>query len=134
MQSSPGFLTSGQQKTGGGDSHNKTKRVLYVADSGKNTCRECSDNDGKIFDIDDPGLPQLPIHPHCRCKYVSVAEPYEDVGEGSSTVCDTNELKSSRHSKTRVKITCRNGNGGRFRRPLDPSRAERRPRDILSYF
>ena len=69
------------QKIGGGYSSDKTKKILYVADTGENTCRECSDNDGKIFDIDDPGLPQLPVHPNCRCKYVSATAPYEDVSE-----------------------------------------------------
>ena len=56
-------------------------KVLYVADNGENTCRECLNNDGRIFDIDDSELPQLPIHPHCRCKYVSPTEPYRDVSE-----------------------------------------------------
>ena len=60
---------------------NRLVKVLYVADNGENTCRECLDNDGKVFDIDDPGLPQLPIHPHCRCKYVSATAPYGDVSE-----------------------------------------------------
>ena len=41
-------------------------KIMYVADKGENTCRECLENDGEIFDIDDPELPQLPIHPHCR--------------------------------------------------------------------
>jgi hypothetical protein len=60
---------------------NRLVKVLYVADNGENTCRECLDNDGKVFDIDDPGLPQLPIHPHCRCKYVLPTAPYGDVSE-----------------------------------------------------
>ena len=60
---------------------NRLVKVLYVADNGENTCRECLDNDGKVFDIDDPGLPQLPIHPHCRCKYVSATAPYGDVSD-----------------------------------------------------
>ena len=61
--------------------HNLEKRVMYVADKGKNTCQECIRHDGKTFDIDDPGLPQLPVHPHCRCKYVSVTMPYKDICE-----------------------------------------------------
>ena len=69
------------QRMGNSHSSDPIVKVLYVADSGENTCQDCLDNDGRIFDIDDPELPQLPIHPHCRCKYVSVEEPYEDVSE-----------------------------------------------------
>ena len=69
------------QKMEHGYSRDRMIKVLYVADNGENTCRECLDNDGKIFDIDDSELPQLPIHPHCRCKYVLPTEPYEDVSE-----------------------------------------------------
>ena len=61
--------------------HDLEKKVMYVADKGRNTCQECIRHDGKVFDIDDPELPQLPVHPHCRCKYVSVATPYEDIHE-----------------------------------------------------
>ena len=69
------------QRMGHGYSSDQMLKVLYVSDNGENTCQDCLDNDGRIFDIDDPELPQLPIHPHCRCKYVSVAEPYEDISE-----------------------------------------------------
>jgi len=69
------------QRMGHGYFSDQTVKVLYVSDNGENTCQDCLDNDGKIFDIDDPELPQLPIHPHCRCKYVSAADPYEDISE-----------------------------------------------------
>jgi len=69
------------QRMDHGYSRDRIIKVLYVADNGENTCRECLDNDGKVFDIDDPGLPQLPIHPHCRCKYVLPTAPDEDVSE-----------------------------------------------------
>ena len=69
------------QRMGNGHSSDPIIKVLYVADNGENTCQECLDNDGKVFDIDDPGLPQLPIHPHCRCKYVLPTAPYGDVSE-----------------------------------------------------
>jgi len=69
------------QRMSNGHSGNPTANVLYVADNGDNTCQDCLDNDGRIFDIDDPELPQLPIHPHCRCKYVSAADPDEDISE-----------------------------------------------------
>lgn len=69
------------QKIDNGHSHDGIGKILYVADNGPNTCQKCSVNDGKIFDINDPGLPQLPVHPHCRCKYVSVTGPDKDVSE-----------------------------------------------------
>ena len=69
------------QRMDHGYSRDRMIKVLYVADNGENACRECLDNDGKVFDIDDPGLPQLPIHPHCRCKYVLPTAPDEDVSE-----------------------------------------------------
>jgi len=69
------------QRMGHGYSRDRIVKILYVADNGENTCQECLDNDGKIFDIDDPGVPQLPVHPHCRCKYVLPTAPDEDVSE-----------------------------------------------------
>ena len=69
------------QKTEGEYSEDQIKKIQYVADNDKHTCQECSDNDGNIFDIDDDDLPQLPIHPSCRCKYVSITAPNKDVSE-----------------------------------------------------
>ena len=69
------------QKTEGEYSEDQIKKIQYVADNDKHTCQECSDNDGNIFDIDDDDLPQLPIHPNCRCKYVSITAPNKDVSE-----------------------------------------------------
>ena len=61
------------------DKTSKRGMVKFVAESGSNTCRECSDNDGRIFNIDDPDLPHLPVHPYCRCKYVAADDPKHDV-------------------------------------------------------
>jgi len=69
------------RRTGNGNPLESTEKIRYVADKGKNTCRECLENDGKTFDLDDPELPQLPIHPNCRCKYVSSTVPQLDVTE-----------------------------------------------------
>ena len=70
-------------------------KIMYVADKGENTCRECLENDGEIFDIDDPELPQLPIHPHCRCKYVSALDPQNDVSEDVERYRIVEALKES---------------------------------------
>ena len=61
------------------DDSSKKGMVRFVSESGPHTCAECSDNDGKIFHIDDPDLPKLPLHPNCRCKYVSADDPQRDV-------------------------------------------------------
>lgn len=61
------------------DDSSKKEMVRFVSESGPHTCAECSDNDGKLFHIDDPDLPQLPMHPNCRCKYVSADDPQQDV-------------------------------------------------------
>ena len=57
----------------------KKGMVKFVSESGPHTCAECSDYDGMLFYIDAPDLPQLPLHPNCRCKYVSVDDPQRDV-------------------------------------------------------
>ena len=46
------------------------RKIRYIAEKGEKTCNACQINDGRVFDIDDPDLPQLPKHPNCRCKYV----------------------------------------------------------------
>ena len=45
------------QRKGNEYSRNEIAKVLYVADTGENTCHACLDNDGKIFDIDDSRRP-----------------------------------------------------------------------------
>ena len=84
------------ESAGNGDFEDLPGKVLYVADNGKNTCRECLENDGEIFDIDDPDLPQLPIHPNCRCKYVSASEPQNDVSEDVERYRIVKALKEDR--------------------------------------
>ena len=61
------------------DDSSKRGMVKFVSESGSHTCTECSSNDGMLFYIDDPDLPKLPMHPNCRCKYVSATDPQRDV-------------------------------------------------------
>ena len=63
------------------DETSRKNLVKFVSDNGRHTCRACSENDGRIFDIDDPQIPQLPIHPHCRCKYVTLDRTGRDVSQ-----------------------------------------------------
>ena len=48
--------------------------VRFVSDKGPNSCKFCRAHHGKIFRMDDPEKPQLPIHPNCRCKYEEINE------------------------------------------------------------
>ena len=34
-------------------------------------CETCEPYDGVVFDVDDPEAPEVPVHPNCRCCYVS---------------------------------------------------------------
>ena len=73
----------------------KNNLVKFVSDKGPHTCRECIENDGRIFDIDDQRIPQLPIHPHCRCKYVKLDQSEQDVSQQVETHRIVNNLVRS---------------------------------------
>lgn len=49
----------------------QTKYVKFVSEKSSNRCPKCQQYDGKIYAEDDPRKPPLPLHPNCRCKYVS---------------------------------------------------------------
>ena len=46
--------------------------LIYVAEKGENSCRECVKNHGKRFRQNDLSRPALPVHPNCRCNYVEL--------------------------------------------------------------
>ena len=48
----------------------EVKQLRFVSERGPNCCSACLALDGKVFQADDPDLPELPIHPNCRCKLV----------------------------------------------------------------
>lgn len=39
----------------------------FTAEADHKCCPVCKEFDGMIFRDDDPNLPQLPLHPNCRC-------------------------------------------------------------------
>ena len=53
----------------------KKKFVRFVSDKGPNSCQKCLQQNGKVYEENDPDKPTLPIHPHCRCHYETVANP-----------------------------------------------------------
>ncbi|MCQ2353409.1 MAG: DUF2778 domain-containing protein [Victivallaceae bacterium] len=57
------------------------RTVMYIAEQCDGVCKDCIKNDGKIFQINDPSLPLLPVHPNCRCKYVSTLNTAYDVSD-----------------------------------------------------
>lgn len=52
------------------------KQQMWSATLDIHTCERCGALDGKIFDIDDPNRPQMPLHPFDRCCWINV--PNED--------------------------------------------------------
>lgn len=52
------------------------KKQMWSATLDTHTCERCAALDGKIFDIDDPNKPQMPLHPLDRCCWINV--PDED--------------------------------------------------------
>jgi Tlde1 domain len=76
--------------------------VMYVADKGKNSCPVCLANHGKKFSTKDPKLPQLPIHPNCRCKYIQVATPQDAYNKVQKQLQKkTDEIILAGHDKKR---------------------------------
>ena len=52
----------------------EVKLVKFVSDKGPNSCEKCLAFHGRVFRADDPEKPELPIHPHCRCRYEELSE------------------------------------------------------------
>lgn len=50
------------------------KKVQYIATLDGQTCANCVDFDGEIYELNDPARIQLPAHSNCRCYYVEVKE------------------------------------------------------------
>lgn len=53
-------------------------KYIYHSEKTKTTCNECSKHDGKIYyDIKD--IPQLPIHPNCKCWIETVEDKTDKI-------------------------------------------------------
>lgn len=52
----------------------KIVAAQYSALLGDETCPLCRYYDGMIFDINDPNMPNPPLHPGCRCILVYIGE------------------------------------------------------------
>ena len=51
---------------------NHTK-LLYSAVVDDRVCEDCAGRDGTVYDCDDPDIPSLPRHFHCRCSLIPVS-------------------------------------------------------------
>lgn len=49
----------------------RQEKVQWLATLEENTCEECRQLDGKVFNLNDPKRPKIPRHPNCRCTYIS---------------------------------------------------------------
>lgn len=56
-------------------SSDAVKKLMYTATLESNTCSICANYDGKYFD--KFSVPDIPVHPNCRCCYVPVIENYK---------------------------------------------------------
>ena len=59
----------------------EVKLVEFISDKGPNSCNACRAYHGKVYQLDEPSKPELPIHPNCRCKYVLKNAPSVDVSQ-----------------------------------------------------
>lgn len=48
------------------------RKQLFMATLDTKTSKMCRNNDGKIFDVDDPNKPMPPLHPFCRSCLVNI--------------------------------------------------------------
>lgn len=46
------------------------EQVMWSATLEDNCCADCQGYDGETFDLDDPGKPEIPLHPLCRCAWI----------------------------------------------------------------
>lgn len=52
----------------------KVRKQFLSAHIGEYPCPQCAEYDGKVFDVDDPNAPEVPVHPNCRCVFAPSVE------------------------------------------------------------
>lgn len=66
----------------------EVKKLMYMATLDKKTCKDCSQYDAKIYDVNDSSKPNLPQHPICRCCYVEIIENWKPNNRRDNTIVD----------------------------------------------
>jgi SPP1 gp7 family putative phage head morphogenesis protein len=52
------------------------EKIMFLAAEDERMCPECEELDGNIYPIDD--APEIPVHPMCRCCWVSVSDEKDE--------------------------------------------------------
>ncbi len=85
--------------------NDKPRRVWrWHSENGDNTCDECAQRDGEIYDSEDD-IPEIPVHPNCRCSIT------EDVIDSDGNTISSKPLSPNKPTTTPEKAT--------FERPVN---------------
>lgn len=57
----------------------KTRRIIFRLSDTHSKDDECDDYADNEYDVDDPDIPELPLHPNCDC-YFEDADTGENLG------------------------------------------------------
>ncbi len=63
--------------------------LRFVSEEGEKCCEECLKYHDLIFEEDDKDIPQIPIHPNCRCHYEYVTD--EEIKKVTNKIEDTSK-------------------------------------------
>ena len=59
---------------------------VFICNPIDTTCEECLSHDQEVYAAGDPDMPQLPIHPNCRCTLEPVMTGNDDEGGQGMTL------------------------------------------------
>lgn len=54
------------------EEYKKVGIEMVELQNGDNPCEECADLAGNTYYLDDPEMPEIPVHPRCQCAWVAV--------------------------------------------------------------